>query len=263
METLIEFIKEFLIPGSIPFLLVGLLIGMVLLYRRGASDRWGRRWLTFLLAFYWLLSTPFLALSLEHLLGRGYGSLDAYTPIEEIQAVIVLGGGSDTYRVGAREVNVLSEASILRAMEGSRLYFALEDPWVIVSGGTNERARMLTPESEPLRDLLISADVPSERILLESTSGNTYEQALNLKPLLERVGVERFVLVTSPSHMRRSMATFQAEGLSPIPSTSAQHPDGFLEGFSPLLPNHDALHTSRMVFREIMALVYYALSGRF
>jgi uncharacterized SAM-binding protein YcdF (DUF218 family) len=263
METIIELIKEFLVPGSIPFLLLGLVMGIVLLFRRGAAAKWGRRWLTLLVIGYWVLSTPLVALALEAALSHGYNPIKSTDTLDSVEALVILGGGSDTYRAGDQEVNALSEASVLRALEGSRLYAEMEVPWVIASGGINERAGMLTPESEPMRDQLERSGVPVDSILLESASSNTYEQALNLRPILETHGIDHFVLVTSPTHMRRSLATFKAQGLRPTPSTSAQHPEGFLDAYFPLLPNEDALQASRNAMREIMALVFYQLSGRF
>nr|NIS80641.1 hypothetical protein [Anaerolineales bacterium] len=247
---------------SIPFLLLGLVIAVILLYRHPTAAKWGRRWLTVLVIFYWILSTPLFALALEAALSYGYNPIVSTEALDGVDALVILGGGSNTYRAGDQEVNALSEASVLRALEGTRLYSQMEEPWVIVSGGINERAGMLTPESEPMRDQLVRAGVPLERILLESTSSNTYEQSLNLGPILKAHGIDRFVLVTSPTHMRRSLATFKAQGLIPTPSTSAQHQEGFLDAHNPVLPNHDALHASRLAMREIMALVFYQLSGR-
>jgi len=105
--------------------------------------------------------------------------------------------------------------------------------------------------------------VPADRILLESSSRNTFEQALNLRSLLDAHGIERFVLVTSPTHMRRAMATFIGQGLNPIPSSSAQHSEDFLAESWVFLPDNDALEASRLAMREGMALVYYALRGWF
>jgi uncharacterized SAM-binding protein YcdF (DUF218 family) len=158
-------------------------------------------------------------------------------------------------------MNILSDAGILRVWEGVRQYHNLDEPWVIVSGGVNERVGMTTPESLPMRDILIKGGVPASRILLESSSSNTFEQASNLGPMLEAHGIERFIMVTSPSHMRRAMGTFIAQGLDPIPAPSKQHPDDFLADRSNFLPNSEALEESRIAVREIMALVYYALRG--
>lgn len=50
-------VKRGLVPGSLAFLLLGLVIGIVLLYRP-RCQRWGRRCLTAVDAMYWLMSVP-------------------------------------------------------------------------------------------------------------------------------------------------------------------------------------------------------------
>ena len=257
---MIEVIKEYFIPGSIPFLLFGSTIGVILLYHRSLKI-WGKRLLTVLVAVYVVLSMPLSYKTMESVLSRGYTEHVDLSDLDGVTGIVILGGGSVTVRSGSEEMNILSDAGILRVWEGVRLYHNLDEPWVIVSGGVNERIGMTTPESLPMRDILIKGGVPASRILLESASSNTFEQALNIGPMLEARGVERFAMVTSPSHMRRAMGTFTAQGLEPIPAPSKQHPDDFLADRSIFLPNSEALEESRMAVREIMALVYYALRG--
>lgn len=263
MEIIVEIVKEYLLPGSLSFLLLGLLIGVILLYSGKNWKQRGKRWLLLLLLTYWILSMPIFAHGMESLLSRGFEPLNDKEIPEDVNTVVILGGGSNTFRNGEFEISILSEAGILRAMEGARLYFCMDKPMVIVSGGTNERAGVLTPESEPLHDALVEFGVPAAQIVLESSSGNTYEQALNLEPLLASHGIEDFIMVTSPTHMRRAINTFEAQGLQPIPAIAAQHSMGFLEHDVAFLPSSDALHASWMAMREIFATLYYALAGRF
>jgi uncharacterized SAM-binding protein YcdF (DUF218 family) len=263
MEIFVEIVKEYLLPGSLSFLLLGLLIGVILLFGGEKWKRRGKNWLFLLLLTYWILSLPLCARGMESLLSRGYEPLNDKAIPENVNTIVILGGGSNTFRDGEFEINILSEAGILRAMEGARLYFHMDKPLVIVSGGTNAQAGVLTPESEPLYDALVEFGVPAERIVLESASGNTYEQALNLKTMLASLGIEDFIMVTSPTHMRRAMNTFEAQGLQPIPAIAEQHGEGFLENDVAFLPSTDALRASWMAMREIFATLYYSLVGRF
>ena len=263
MNPLVEVVKSFFIPGSITFLMFGLIVGVTLLYFRDAAAKWGKRWLTLLAVLYWTLSTPLCSNTLEAILSHGYETQASPVEVEGIEAIVVLGGGSSTLRSAEQEMDALSNPGILRVWEGARLYENLDQPWVIVSGGMNERAGALTPESMPMRDVLIDIGVPADRILLESSSRNTFEQAVYLHSLLDIRGIERFALVTSPTHMRRAIATFIGQGLNPIPSSSSQHSDGFLADRWVFLPDKNALEASRLAMREGMALVYYTLRGWF
>jgi uncharacterized SAM-binding protein YcdF (DUF218 family) len=259
LDFLAEVVKAYLLPGSLSLLLVLGTLGVVLLF---LGDRWMRigRWtLVSLFAAYWLMALPFLSNALVWPLGHSYAPIRTSGAAEGIRAVIVLGGGAATYAESGVELSTLSDASALRALEGVRLYKLLKPEWMVVSGGSSgPRAE---PESVILRRSLIQLGVPAERILEEGTSGNTYEQAVNLRDLLTEHGIGRFVLVTSLVHMPRAVGVFRHAGLDPIPSPAPVHskvPQTWLSGF---LPSLDALRTSQVAMREYAGLLYYAARG--
>jgi uncharacterized SAM-binding protein YcdF (DUF218 family) len=261
MDQTVEIVKQFFLPGSIPFLMFGLVIGVALLYLRGEAKNWGKRWLTTLVILYGLISTPWIARMLETILSQGYQTPIEVRQFQDLNAIVVLGGGSSSMQVAEQRLEVLSAATILRVWEGARLFHALNSPWMIVSGGANSQVGVTIPESIPMQDLLIDLGVPEEQILLDTLSGNTYEQSVNLKRLLQAKDIRRFALVTSPTHMRRAMAAFKAQGLDPLPAPSRQHSDGHLSHQIAFLPNDVALEVSLRTIREIMASIYYALRG--
>ena len=261
MDRVVEFIKLYLIPGSVTFLLLGVTAGVLGLFGGERLKRWARGWLASLAVLYWLLSTPFVAGALEAALSRGYAPLESAAEAEGAAAVVVLGGGSTTYQSRGAEVDVPSSSSALRALEGARVYALLGDPIVFASGGEAEEAGIDNPESAAVRDVLVEAGVPGERIVLESDSTDTHEQALELAPILLGRGLERFVLVTSPTHMRRAFGVFRAEGLDPIPSAAAQRTETDTTPASPLVPHPEALRASQGALREVLALAYYAVRG--
>jgi len=261
MDLIIELIKEMLIPGSTTFLMIGLIIGVILLFIGWKTEKWGRRWLLFLSILYLLLSIPFTASLLERGLSVGYEPISSPADFANVDAIVILGGGGASFRAGELEVDILSESSALRAMEGARLYQMLDDPIVIVSGGTNPRSGLLTPESKPMRDALVELGVPSQRILLESDSFNTHDQALNVPPMLAAAGFERFLLVTSPTHMRRAYFTFLEQDLEPIPAISALRSETSSFSANNIVPDLEALAVSQSALREWMGLIYYTLRG--
>ena len=69
-----------------------------------------------------------------------------------------------------------------------------------------------------MRDLLVEWGVPSTAILIETKSLNTYQNAINVKPILESHNINNVLLVTSAIHMPRALATFQSVGINAIPS---------------------------------------------
>ena len=255
MERISTFVQDFL-PGSIPLLLLGLLVGVVLIYS-GNWSKCGRRILLGVLTLYGLMSLPIGSDAFRAGLERGYGSLASRAAAQGATAVVVLSGGTRTYRTESGEINSMSRPTALRTLETVRVYRLLDDPWVIVSGGIGDSRTTLSPESKPMRVALIEAGVPEERILVEPASRNTYEHAFNLESLLADYSIERFVLVTSPVHMWRARATFGARGLRSIPSVSATQPSSG----NRFVPSDSALQATRGYLREYFALMYYWSRG--
>jgi uncharacterized SAM-binding protein YcdF (DUF218 family) len=257
---IVEWIKRLLIPGSISFLLIGLVIGVALLFRQPKS-RWGRRWLLGLLVLYWILSTPAVVLMLEDVINGDYQPLTT-SEMADIEAIVVLGGGTITYEARGYEYGLLGKTTTLRVLEALRLYHLGNDPIIIVSGGSDEGGGKTQAESEVMLQVMLGYDIPADRLVEDSLSDNTLEEAINIAQILNDLGVSRFALVTSPTHMPRSVAVFQAQGLEPLPAVALQHSET-VPLTSSLFPATDALKASHGVFREIMATVYYWLRGWF
>lgn len=258
IDALAEWVKAYALPGS-PWLLLGGATFAAALVTSSKYRRWGERLLIGLLAGYWLLASPWFSSLLHAGLDSGYRPLQADPG--GVDAVVILGGGGASYRSQFDQIQVLSDSSAERVLEGARLFDLLRPTWIIVSGGAAEPGD--PPESRAIRDALIELDVPETLILEEGRSGDTYEQALELGPLMRELGIDRFVLVTSPFHMRRSLAVFQAAGWDPIPSPGELIlPDTAHSLADALLPDNDALQESERACREYLALGYYWLRGR-
>jgi uncharacterized SAM-binding protein YcdF (DUF218 family) len=113
-----------------------------------------------------------------------------------------------------------------------------------------------------MRQAMIALGVPPQRIVGESESANTHDEAVVLRRMLRERGIERFVLVTSPLHMGRSLATFASEGMRPVPSAAPlyQERDRLPRRFA-LLPNDASLQVGNAIVYEWLAHVYYWWKG--
>ncbi|MFP3854946.1 MAG: YdcF family protein [Anaerolineales bacterium] len=257
LELLVEAVKRYLLPGSLPLLLFATTLALGWMYLDQRRREWPQALLTGLVVIYWLLSLPVVSNSLTAGLSAGTEPVESSI---DVDAVVVLGGGASVPRVDGLEMTILSEGSARRALEGARLYHFLDTQWVIVSGGTGRDPEV--PESEPLRSALIEQGVPADRILTESGSSDTHDQAVLLFDLLDEREVEKFVLVTSPAHMRRSLGAFRAVGLDPLPSPAQPAPEDASQSEEILwLPSIEALGESMTAAREYMAIGYYWLRG--
>lgn len=260
VDFIILTIETFL-PGSLPFLLLGLATSVVLLFRPGAAARKGRWLVVALLLTYWLLATPLVSDAMVAILRDGYGPLSDPRAIRGTDTIVVLGGGTETFEVDAAKADRLSAASLLRAMEAARVYRMMDNAWLIVSGGIGDQRVETSPESLAIRDQLVLLGVPEARIVLESASRNTREQAVALAGLLRSRRTDRVVLVTSPTHMRRSVAAFHGVGIQTIASVAplySRAPDSVIDN---LLPSDEVLGNSSSVFYECLGIAYYWMRG--
>lgn len=255
------FVKLFLVPGSIAFLVVSLVVGVALLYGSDRMRRWGRVWLTLVLLVYAFLATPFGADAVSAPLVRGFTPVTAKEQAAGVDTLVVLSTGGEVYRAYGEEVAEMGKATSFNALEAARLYRLVAPRAVIASGGVVDPHARRATEAEILANGLVRLGVPRDRIVLEARSRTTREQAVNVAEMLKKRGTRRFLLVTGADHMPRARATFRERGLDPIPSVAryamAWHPSFWQQ----LRPSINALRQSDWACYEYLARLYYWWQG--
>jgi uncharacterized SAM-binding protein YcdF (DUF218 family) len=254
--ALLRALAKALMPGRLPFLLVGLAVGLLFLLFRGRAARWGRRWLALLVGGYALLSLQGVSDLLIDVLRVPHPRIERAADAPGVGVIVLLSNGA--YEAPGRQsprwvVNLQSGYGV---REAARLYRVLGDPLVIASGGRGDGA-LGPPESQALTDALEASGVPADHILQEAKGQATRDQAVNVSTLLRARGVTRVLLVTTPVHMRRALGAFRAQGLDPIPAPSS------LDYGGPAFwrPTALALVGSATAIHEYAALAYYELRG--
>ncbi len=255
---MLGFLKDNLHPSHITCALVLLTPGTVMLFLPSLA-RWGRRWVAAVLGFYLLLSNPIAVSVLARTL-TGYHPIASAADARGARVVVLLGAGSVNLRASGRQLLLALPDAGMRVLEAARLSDLLDGAFVIASGGVTDPEPGAPPESFALQRALVEAGVRPDRILLESESQNTHDEAIFVKRILAERGLTDFVLVTSPLHMRRSLLTFEAQGMHPIPSPSLLVP----ERSTPVswwLPNDVWLRVADAVIYEWLARGYYWWRG--
>jgi uncharacterized SAM-binding protein YcdF (DUF218 family) len=145
----------------------------------------------------------------------------AYAPVlevgalEDIVAVVVLGAGWEPavdWPAGTR----LNDSSLHRLMEGLRLLQGLPEARLVLTGASRRAGEL--PVAQGYAATAQELGVPAERIVVLDTPTDTAQEAYAVRDFL---GTEpRFLLVTSASHMPRSVRHFERAGLTPIPSAT-------------------------------------------
>ncbi len=213
-------LKLLLVPGSVPFLAIGLALGVGLLYGGPRPQRWGRAWLTILLPFYLFLCTPLGADVVSAPLAWRHGSIERAEQAAGVDTIVAITTGSWVYKARGLEVDEMGRFTSHNALETARVYRLMTKPTVVVTGGMVVDGQQRFAEAEVMADGLTRLGVPRDRIVLETRSHNTREQAANSAEILRKRGTKRFVLVTDSGHMPRALAAFRAQGLDPVPSVS-------------------------------------------
>ncbi|HEX4628307.1 MAG TPA: YdcF family protein [Gemmatimonadales bacterium] len=176
-------------------------------------------------------------------------------------AVVVLGSGSiDAEDWDGRRLSVVDRAAAARVLEAARV-FRLVDPAIVISSGGNPHPRRrTTPTGETMRDALVTVGVPPDRILVETESKTTRDEAVIIAPMLTARNVEQVILVTSQTHMRRALGAFRAVGVAAVPAI-AQEFDRDLPVSERFLPSDDGLWLAASNVHEILGCAYYWLRG--
>jgi uncharacterized SAM-binding protein YcdF (DUF218 family) len=176
--------------------------------------------------------------------------------------IIALGGGLDAELTRARGPIAMSESGA-RAIDALALANQFKDAPLVFTGGSASLLGGGIPESEVAAQLLKKLGLPAPRLRLEPKSRNTSENAIYTRDLLQPKPGERWVLVTSASHMPRAVACFSKAGFHVIPYpvdyfTFGDERDYWNYTFAPL----KALNMLDIATKEWIGLIIYWLSGR-
>jgi uncharacterized SAM-binding protein YcdF (DUF218 family) len=254
VETLRAAVKDLLIPGSLAFLLVGQLSGVLLLFGGVRAALWGRRWMLALVCIYFALSLQGTSDLLVFGLTRGYHPVRSARDADGANLVVLLGNGAERVALPDGAIDILMVESAYNVLEAARLYRLLGNPTVLISGAG---ARQHAFENTAMAAALTGLGVPAGRIVLDDASPNTLSQGVNVSAWMRAHQLADCLLVTSPEHMRRAAGVLSANGIRIIPSVS-----GVDYGGTPAWrPTFYALTGSKNAIYEYLALCLYRFRG--
>ena len=132
-------LKDLLVPGSLVFLLVALVPGVLLLLRRKDGGRAGKIWITALVALYWVLGTPMAAAVFVDLLTPDVPPVMTKADARGATAIVVLGSGMDIHRSRGGSYGAPTRDGSLRVLEAARVHRVLGGVPIIATGGHGSR----------------------------------------------------------------------------------------------------------------------------
>jgi len=183
--------------------------------------------------------TGFLLMRPLEIEAGGYGNPSELAK-EGVRYIVVLSGDTVT---GDSSPTDRWGHSILRVMEGIRLRQGIPNSILVLSGASSPGSQS---QADAMATLPSQLGVPKQSLMLETRAWDTIDEA---KLFAHVVGKEPFALVTSATHLPRSMEIFRNLGLKPLgcpcdfrtkkwPATERW----FLPGAEGLLDSEYAIH---------------------
>jgi uncharacterized SAM-binding protein YcdF (DUF218 family) len=247
-------------PSTLIALLIG--YGAILIWTGWA--RWGRRFVSIGAILLLLAGLSPLGNALIVPLEDRFPRADLDRPPPPA-GLIVLGGAEDRLVGTARQAPALNEAAE-RMVEAVMLAHRFPGTKIAFSGGD---AGLLYPsdsEAKGAAVLFTALGVPRERLILESDSRDTYENAALLKKELDQRGDlgagRRWLLITSAYHMPRAVGAFRQAGFDVEPWPVDYRTRGRADLTRPFDKVSEGLRRVDAATREWIGLLAYWLTGR-
>ena len=181
--------------------------------------------------------------------------------INHVDTIIVLGGDEDLppyRRWSGLQVNAAGE----RFIEGLALSRRFAQAKLVYTGGTADLGANLgrNAPSKMMVKAWVDFGVDPDRIVVESASRNTAENATMTRTLLQPAQKEVHLLFTSAAHMPRAMRTFERAGWTGLVAWPVDYRSGpTVWKASWALDDH--LQDVNTALREYVGLLAYQVMG--
>jgi uncharacterized SAM-binding protein YcdF (DUF218 family) len=218
-----------------------------------------RRFLFAAAAVYTLGSTYAVPEAVSRVLTAGYHQFAAADAPRGPTALVILGSGSNRVEGWGENLDVMSAVEASRVLEAWRVFRLIAPALVVSSGGLAYLDEPSEPSGTHMRTELMRLGVPDARIVADTTSRDTHDEAVRVASILRSRGIEHLVLVTSSTHMRRARGAFRAQGWNAVPAIAPapNQPDNLTRW----VPSARGLSLNQEVTHELLGMSYYWLRG--
>lgn len=219
------------------FVINPLFIVFLLLVIAIFSKKNKKLWVLVAVILLYIFSNPFLVTNV----GRFWEIPKNPLPDSTYEIAIVLGGGIVTQ---TQDSNIVFMHNPDRIMQALKLYNQGKVKKILLSSGSGSMIHRDILEAELLKQALVDIGYPDSIFIVESTSNNTYENAVFSKNILDslKIPYDKTILITSSMHFRRAYKCFLKQGIDCIAYPVA--PIKSLQAISPsfyFLPDASAL----------------------
>jgi uncharacterized SAM-binding protein YcdF (DUF218 family) len=140
---------------------------------------------------------------------------------KDFSGIIILGGAIEGGEIAQDRGEVSIYASAERVTKAFELIRKYPELPFIFSGFSGRLSPTGMSEAEAFQQLITEQGLPNKNAHYENQSRNTYENVLYMKPMISELGAgepqKPWLMITSASHMYRSLKVFQKQGIQVIP----------------------------------------------
>lgn len=172
--------------------------------------------------------------------------------------IVLLGGGVDSRVQKSSQVEYMAPATFVRANTAAQLAMEFSEAPILVAGG----ALRVVTEAQVMGHYLRKVGVQAQRIHEEGESSNTFENARNIRELIDQLELDGHInLITSALHMKRAKAVFEKQGLIVCPVAVDRQGIKNVPIYA-LWPQISAMNRFDLLLHEQLALLLYKVRGR-
>lgn len=237
------------VPGSI----------LILVALAGLLARWGRRRLGAMMAgagvvLLALTSSPIVSDAFSQWVEGAPAYLDPAAPPPKADAIVLLGGGVSVgdYAFGR---DIVVGEGMRRAHYAAFLHRRSGLPILVTGAGPVGGAGR--GEARAMEAFLEELGTPARWV--EDRSFDADDNARLSRTILEPLGVEEILLVTSDFHMRRSVLAFEQAGFTVTPAPVGGGAGG--RSWRALIPSTSAMHGFNRALNELLGRIVYRVTA--
>lgn len=237
------------------------ILGLLVLAHLVKNKRWRKRLFTTAIALLILFSNkPLLQLS-QYLTTKQYSHQEL--PKKHYEVAVVMGGfGNGHIDTALVQINYINDRGA-RLWEALRLYEAGVVERIMISGdNTSNISKQGYSSADAFKLYMRDFHIHDSDLILEQHARNTHENATMSIAMLDSLGYtqEQCLLITSATHMKRSLSCFATEGWTLDCYASNIYPKPHLKAID-IIPCWSVLTDWQELLNEWVGNIVYKVVG--
>jgi uncharacterized SAM-binding protein YcdF (DUF218 family) len=194
----------------------------------------------------------------------------AQVPEADFAGIIILGGAIEGGEIAIDRSEISIGSAAERVTKAFELIRKHPDLPFIFSGFSGRLSPVGMSEADAFKQLVSEQGLPDKNAHYENQSRNTYENVALMKPMILELGARSvkevdappkpWLLITSASHMYRSVKIFQKQGIAVIPVPVDYQTGNRLRWAR--FDWEDGVQNWNRVLHELIGLLAYWITGK-